>query len=112
MAKVKTKSQIGRGSKNKGKVGEREVAALLCKYGFDARRGQQYSGGDDAPDVKHNIPGIHIEVKRTEQFPLWAAMAQAIEDAKIGDMPVVFHRKNGKPWVVVLDANDFLEMCK
>ena len=113
---MKSKSQLGRKSKNKGKVGEREVAALLREFGFIARRGQQYSG-DGAPDVIHNLSvaddcDIHIEVKRTETLPLWAALDQAEEDALPGDIPVVFHRKNGKPWVVVLLATDFLAIMQ
>ena len=112
----KTKSQRGRGAKNKGKVGEREVAALLREHGFTARRGQQYSG-DGAPDVIHELSiaddcDIHIEVKRTETFPLWAALEQANQDALPGDIPVVFHRKNGKKWAVVLYAEDFLAIMK
>lgn len=98
-------------SKNKGKVGEREVAALLKRYGFEARRGQQYSG-DGAPDVIHNLDRIHIEVKRTETFPLWAALEQAEADKPPGHIPVVFHRKSGKPWVAVLNAADFLELMQ
>lgn len=34
-------------SRQKGKVGEREFASLLREHGFDARRGQQFSGGAD-----------------------------------------------------------------
>ncbi len=107
---AKTKSQIGRGSKNKGKVGEREVVALLRKHGFEARRGQQYAGGGGSPDVVHDLPGIHIEVKRTEKFNLESSMQQAREDCAAGDIPVIFHRKNQKVWVVVIDADDFLDI--
>ena len=114
---TKTKSQIGRGSKNKGKVGEREVVALLKTHGFKAHRGQQYAGGRDSPDVAHNLRvaddcDIHIEVKRTEQLSLWAALNQAEEDAPPGDIPVVFHRKSRKQWVVVMDAVDFLTIMQ
>ncbi len=110
---AKTKSQIGRGSKNKGKVGEREVVQCLLAYGFEARRGQQYAGGGDSPDVVHNLQiaadcAVHIEVKRTEKLSLWASLDQAEEDAPPGDIPVVFHRKSRKPWVVILNASDFL----
>ncbi len=113
----KTKSQLGRGSKNKGKVGEREVVALLRERGFVARRGQQFAGGPGSPDVVHNMAladdcAIHIEVKRGEQFPLWASLDQANEDATPGDIPVVFHRKSHKRWVVILDAVDFLTIMK
>jgi Holliday junction resolvase len=99
-------------SKEKGKLGEREVAALLKEHGFEARRGQQFAGGGDSPDVVHNIPGIHIEVKRTEQFNLWAALDQAEQDKRPTEMPTVWHRKNGKKWVVVLAAQDFLKLVK
>ena len=112
MAHIRTKSQAGRMSKEKGKRGEREVAALLRSYEFAARRGQQFSGGDDAPDVKHNIPGLHIEVKYVEKFKLWDAMAQAHEDASPSAIPVVFHRKSRKPWLVILSAEDFLTLMK
>ena len=109
---TKTKSQIGRGSKNKGKVGEREVVAFLQARGYFARRGQQYAGGGDSPDVVHNIPGVHIEVKRTEQLSLWAALDQAGEDAPAGDIPVVFYRKSQKTWVVIMDAHDFITIMQ
>lgn len=98
-------------SKEKGKLGEREVAALLKEFGFEARRGQQFSGGGDSPDVVHDIPNVHIEVKRTETFALWDALAQATRDAAAsGNMPTVWHRKNKKDWVVVVDAREFLAL--
>ncbi len=117
MPQKKTKSQIGRGSKNKGKVGEREVVALLREHGYVARRGQQFAGGPGSPDVIHNMEvaddcQIHIEVKRGEKLALWAALAQAEEDAPLADIPVVFHRKNNQPWVVILDAVDFITIMK
>ena len=99
-------------SKKKGKLGEREVAALLKAYGFEARRGQQFAGGGDSPDVVHNIPGLHIEVKRTEQLNLYAALEQADNDSDSDENPVVFHRKNNRPWVVVMYADDFLPLMK
>lgn len=97
---------------DKGKVGEREVRDLLRKYGFDARRGQQFSGGGDSPDVVHNMEGFHIEVKRTERFDMWGAIAQAERDAKPGDVPLVFHRPSKKKWKVVIDAEDFLKLMQ
>ncbi len=99
-------------SKEKGKVGEREVAELLREHGFTARRGQQFSGGDGSPDVVHNIEGLHIEVKRVEAFALEAAMQQARDDAAYNEYPVVFHRKSHKAWVVIMDAEDFLKIMK
>lgn len=95
-------------SRTKGKVGELEFAALLRELGYVARRGQQFSGGGDSPDVVHDVEGIHFEIKRTEKLSLWDAMEQATKDAALGNVPVVAHRKNRKDWVVVMDARKFL----
>lgn len=99
---------MGKASREKGKRGEREVAALLRQHGIEARRGQQYCGAAGDADVV-GMDGFHIEVKRTERFDLYGALDQAKEDAREGETPIVFHRKNGKPWVVVMDAAEFLE---
>ncbi len=113
MAKKRTKSQAGRLSKEKGKTGELEVVHLLKQHGFEAERGQQYHGRGDAPDVVHNMEGLFVEVKRTgKQTALWDAMEQAEDDMNEGDVPVVFHRKDGKKWLAILDADDFLNMMK
>lgn len=100
---------MGMRSKRKGADGEREVAKLLREHGIDAHRGRQYHGGPDSPDVT-GMEGYHIEVKRTEGFRLYDALGQAKEDAGEGETPVVFHRRNGKKWVVVMDAEDFLNL--
>lgn len=98
-------------SRTKGKVGEREVAQLLRDHGFAARRGVQFRGGPDSPDVV-GLPGFHIEVKRCEAFRLYPALEQAKTEKKDGDVPAVFHRANQRGWVVVLDAADFLAMVR
>ena len=66
---------MGKASREKGKRGERELAGRLREYGYDARRGQQYSGMDGDDVV--GLPGIHIECKRVERLDLYAAMDQA-----------------------------------
>lgn len=100
---------MGKASRDKGKRGEREIADLLKAHGYDAKRGQQYCGANGDADVV-GLPGVHIEVKRTEAFRLWDAMQQAKRDARPGELPAVFHRKNGKRWVVVMDAQDWLTL--
>lgn len=101
---------MGKTSREKGKRGEREVAALLREYGYDAKRGVQYQGGPQSPDVT-GLPGIHIEVKRTERLHLWDALVQSRADAGT-DIPVVFHRANDCPWVVIMDAKDWMELYR
>lgn len=98
-------------SRNKGAAGERELAGLLKKYGYDCRRGQQYCGANGDADVV-GIPGLHIECKRVEKLNLDDAMEQSIHDAKDGEIPVVMHRKNRKPWKVTLELDNFMELLK
>ncbi len=100
-------------SRAKGVKGELEWGKFLRDHGFPARRGQQYSGNPDAPDVIcEALPKILFEVKRVEQFHLYKAMEQASNDAGRDKVPVVVHRKNGEEWVVVMRAEDWLELLK
>lgn len=96
-------------SRNKGATAEREIANILKKEGYETRRGQQFSGLAGDADVV-GLPNIHIEVKRTEKFSLYAAMEQAKRDAKEGCLPAVFHRKNRENWVVVMELDDWLQL--
>lgn len=108
----KTQSQRGRASRAKGQRGEREFATFMQQHGIEARRGQQFSGSTDSPDVVHSIPGVHLEIKRTEKLSLWDALAQAEKDAGPDKVPIVMHRKNHKPWVAIMDAGTLLEFLK
>lgn len=96
-------------SRNKGAAGERELAAKLRGYGYQCRRGQQYSGANGDADVT-GLPGIHIECKRVEKLNLYDAMAQSARDAKEDEVPTVFHRKNNKEWLVTLRMDEFMKM--
>ena len=97
-------------SRNKGKRGELELAAKLKEYGYcKARRGQQYSGANGDSDVV-GLPGVHIECKRVEKLNLYDAMKQSVNDAREGETPAVFHRKNHKEWLVTLRLEDFMKM--
>ena len=96
-------------SRRKGKVGELSLAKKLSEYDYDCRRGQQYNGADGSADVI-GLPGIHIECKRVERLNLEDAMAQSRRDAREGEIPTVFHRKNNCKWLVTLDLEDFMRM--
>lgn len=105
---------MGRMSREKGKRGEREWAALCRDHGYgDARRTSQYCGNTgDASDVV-GLPGIHQEVKRVERLELYSALKQAARDAQEagnGAIPIVAHRRNNERWVVIMDAEDFFKM--
>lgn len=98
-------------SRQKGAAGERELANLLKEYGYDTRRGQQYSGANGDADVV-GIPGLHIECKRVEKLNLDTALEQSKRDARKGEMPVVIHRKNRQEWKVTLSLKDFMKLYK
>lgn len=102
---------MGKMSRDKGKRGERELAGILRGYGFDAKRGVQYHGGPDSPDVT-GLPGVHIEVKRTEKLSLYDALAQSRADSGPEEMPVVIHRRNDCEWVVIQPLPDWIELYK
>ena len=98
-------------SKVKGAAGERELANILKEQGFTARRGQQYCGANGDADVL-GLDGIHIECKRVERLNIDEAMKQAAADAREGEKPAVFHRKNRKGWLVTMKLEDWLEMYR
>lgn len=100
-------------SKRKGKVGELELAHFLTEAGFPARRGQQYSGSPDSPDVVcESLEDLHIECKRIESGhgSTYKWLEQSREDSGEDQIPIVCHRKNRKKWLVTLELEDFLEL--
>ena len=97
-------------SRQKGKRGELEFAAYLKLAGYEARRGQQFSGGKDSPDVVTNIPGVHFEVKRVDSGAspyAWLEQAELDSGEKI---PVVAHRRNRKNWIAIIRMDDLLDL--
>lgn len=112
-------------SRRKGKVGEREFASLLREHGFDARRGQQFSGGADSPDVvSEALAWLHVEVKRVQNLNLTDACVQAERDqtgsglnaadaAKPKKLAwVVAHRRNHAPWLITMRAETFFKLLR
>lgn len=100
-------------SRQKGARGEREFAEVLKKRGYQARRGQQFSGGKDSPDVKTALDKIiHFEVKRTETLNLYKAMEQAIKDSGKGKLPIVAHKRNRKNWLIIMEVDSFFKVLE
>lgn len=100
-------------SRERGKRGERQFAKELQDRGLVARRGQQFRGGPDSPDVIcESLPDLHFEVKNREQHRPWDWMAESCCDMGPGQIPVVAMKRNRKPWLVVMRLDDFVEMAK
>ena len=97
--------------KSKGSRGERELAKILCAHGYDSHRNnQQFIGGLENPDI--SLPGVHVEVKRTEKIRLYDSMAQAAHDANGKALPVVMTRKNHASWLVVMRLDDWIPLFR
>ncbi len=97
--------EMGMMSRRKGAAGEREAAAVLSAVlGTRCHRGRQYRGGPESPDIAGGVEGLHVEVKRVERLRLYEALRQASGDAGGTQVPVVMHRANHKPWVVIVEA--------
>lgn len=103
---------MGRMSRQKGKRGEREAAAELGSLlGCTARRGVQYQGGPQSPDVVLEGVNIHVEAKRVEALNLYAAIDQARADAGT-KVPIVWHRRNGKRSVIIVAVDDLMSLAQ
>src|SRR5512141_99130 len=109
-------------SREKGKRGERQWRDELRANGYAARRGQQFSGSPDSPDVVcDSLPWIHFEVKAVERLNIEDAMEQARRDCKRTEVkgqrtepriPIVAHRRNFRPWLVTMEAETFFEFLR
>jgi len=111
----KSRSQIGRMSKLKGKTREREFAQYLEEKGLRARRTAQFCGkAGDSDVVCEDLPRIFIEVKSEEQLNLWDAGSTALSDSKKeGKIPMVTYRKNQRPyWIVMMHVDDWLKLAQ
>ncbi|NLO85348.1 MAG: hypothetical protein GX096_07965 [Clostridiales bacterium] len=97
-------------SKRKGSAGERELCSILKEAGFmEAHRNdQRYVGGMENPDIALN--GYHVECKRAERFNAYEAISQAERDANGLNVPIVAHRRNRKPWLIVMKLDDFMKL--
>ncbi len=86
-------------SRQKGKRIELEAAKFLSGLGFTARRGQQFKGGADSPDlIVDELSRVHIEVKGVQGIDLGTkalldAMMQAQDDG------------HGKAWALLWKRN-------
>lgn len=99
---------MGKKSLEKGKRGERQFAKYLKTKGIESRRGRQFKGTPDSPDVISDLP-YHIEVKRVEALRLYQSLEKAKDDAD-DKPPIVAHRKNNKDWIIIMYADDFIDM--
>ena len=101
-------------SRAKGARGERAFRDVLREAGYlKARRGAQYSGHVEAPDVLcPELPDIHWEVKCVEAGNPYNWIEQALRDSRRIKYPIVAHKRNDKPWLGILYMRELLEIIR
>lgn len=102
-------------SKAKGNGGELELLHILHAHGIPAERNdQRYVSGFCNPDISSTLDGhpLHIEVKRAEKLSIYEAMTQAQVDSNGKAVPIVCHRRNRKPWLVIFRLDDLLHVIE
>ena len=102
----------GRKSKQKGKRGEREWAQVLTENGINSKRGVQYQGGPESPDVVSEDCIAHWEVKKAEALRIHDALDQAIDDCPSDKIPIVSYKKSRKDWICIMRGKDAIDLIK
>lgn len=105
---------MGKSQRDKGKVGERWLAAQLRLFGFSARRGVQHKGGPDSPDVI--TPGLpfHWEMKwgYRQGLSIRKVLQQAYEERPEGSVPVGVWKPQRQTPMAFMYLDDFLELLR
>lgn len=110
---ARTKQEIGKASKARGKRAELDLVHKLQELGFsEARRTAQYCGKAGTSDIV-GVPGVHVECKAVQRLNIWEALSQSKRDSEAdgkGDIPAVFFKRNRTGWYVSLPLEDFVKL--
>jgi hypothetical protein len=100
-------------SRAKGAVAEREVRDIVRKAGYRCERDGQIDNFAEAnADLRHDVRGVHFEVKRRETLALPQWTRQAEEDARPDEQAVVVYRRSREPWRASVDFEWLLYLLK
>lgn len=97
---------MGMKSRRKGCNAERAVAEILRALDFPAaRRGRQYSGSPESPDVV-GIDGAHLEIKHRQAGNVAKWLDECADDAGPELVPMLVHRSDRTTWKLTLYLGD------
>ena len=100
-------------SREKGKRGERQWRDELQANGYAARRGQQFVGGPESPDVVcDQLSWVHFEVKAVERLNIRDAMDQAMRECGVRKVPIVAHKRSFRGWLVTMEAETLFRLLR
>jgi hypothetical protein len=100
--------------KDKGARGEIMFRDFCREHGFaNMQRGGQlpYQKGSFLADVI-GLALTHVEVKNVEKLNVREAEEQAERDCQDGRIPILAHKKNRKPWLITMRADDWMMMYR
>lgn len=116
--KPRSKTNISRNNKNRGRSGQQEVVALLKKYfptilDGDIKSTPMGAPGEDiwlSAAARKLIGNYQIEVKRKKKLAIMSWLQQAEGHGEYA--PLVLTREDGTAdnWVVILKAEDFFAL--
>lgn len=103
-------------AKAKGRLGQQEIVKLLLKAlpGLQEEDIRSTSMGAPGRDILLSTAALEaipwcIEVKRRKKIAALDFLTQADYNSKEGEEPIVFCREDRGRWVVMMDAEYFLE---
>lgn len=105
---------MGKRSRDKGKVGEREARDMVRKlWGSPECQRSAQACGSFTADLLGGPPGLHLEVKRYARIVPADWVQQATEDSKkSGDVPVVLCREDRGEWNVIIPMEQAEEFAR
>lgn len=100
---------MSRRERDKGLLGEREVAAIFRQAGLEVRNLEATGDHLIVCDPESGIV-IHSEVKRQETARVWQWWEQASGEAENGAMPLVAFRRNRSRWLALVDLEQLADL--
>jgi hypothetical protein len=101
-------SLSGRGRRQKGVRGEREVAGIFKEYGLELRNLERT--GDQLVWLPRQERWLHCEVKRQEALRMTLWNEQAAQEAPSEAVPLVAYRRSGELWYASARLDHVLEL--
>lgn len=97
-------------SREKGKRIERLLASMFTRAGWPARRGQQFKGTPDSPDVIVEDLPLTVECKGREVWSIYNWIVKVRHEAKPGTLPLLCCKKNHSEFLAIMTLDDFLDL--
>jgi Holliday junction resolvase len=108
---------MGLSQRQKGKRVEREACKLLQSLGYEAERSVQFCGrSEDSADVRHNVPGVRIEIKggydnidvSGTTVDDWIVKVESERQTGNKDNALVLWKRSRKSWLAIFRVQDII----